>query len=302
MNDEFGALVTERRNPRSMRLDLMSTAEIVALINDEDATVAPAVRAALPEIARAVDLIAARLRSGGRLFYVGAGTSGRVAMLDASEWPPTFGTEPGLVRAVVAGGASTAVTSAAPLEDDPELGARDLAAHEPTPRDVVVGIAASGRTPYVMGALRKAREVGAATIAVCSNPAPPMGDLADIAIVALTGPEVVTGSTRMKAGTAQKMILNMLSTAAMVRLGKVYSNLMVDMAPANEKLVERARRIVSEAAGISTAQAARMLEAAGNHVKTAIVMAVLRCGPEEAKAALDRSGGLVRGALQARRP
>jgi len=302
MKDKFGALATERRNPRSMRLDVLSTAEIVALINDEDATVAPAVRAALPEIARAADLIADRLRRGGRLFYVGAGTSGRVALLDASEWPATFGTEPGLVRVVIAGGAPAAATSAAPLEDDPDLGARDLAAHDPTPADVVVGIAASGRTPYVIGALGKARKAGAATIAISSNPGAPMADLADVAIVALTGPEVLTGSTRMKAGTAQKMILNILSTAAMVRLGKVYSNLMVDMVPANEKLLERARRIVSEAAGVSMVEAEQMLEASGRHVKTAIVMAVLRCGVDDARTALDRAGGVVRAALGSRRP
>jgi len=285
-----------------MRLDVMSTAEIVSLINEEDATVAPAVRRALPEIARAADLIADRLRRGGRLFYVGAGTSGRIAMLDAAEWTPTFGTPPGLVRAVVAGGAEATVAAASALEDDAELGARDLAAHDPTAGDVVVGIAASGRTPYVLGALRKARTFGAATIAVCSNADAPMAEAADVAIVVLTGPEVLTGSTRMKAGTAQKMVLNMLSTAAMVRLGKVYSNLMVDMVPANEKLLHRARRIVAEAAGISAAQAAQVLEDAGNQVKTAIVMAVLRCGRDEARAALDRAGGVVRTALEARRP
>ncbi|MDQ7843172.1 MAG: N-acetylmuramic acid 6-phosphate etherase [Armatimonadota bacterium] len=300
--NDFGDLVTERRNPRSMRLDVMSTAEIVALINDEDATVAAAVRGALPEIARAADLIADRLRRGGRLFYVGAGTSGRIAMLDAAEWTPTFGTDPGLVRAVVAGGAEATIAAASALEDDAEQGAQDLAVHDPVPSDVVVGIAASGRTPYVLGALRKARAAGAATIALCSNANTPMAEEADLAIVVLTGPEVLTGSTRMKAGTAQKMVLNMLSTAAMVRLGKVYSNLMVDMVPANEKLLHRARRIVAEAAGVSPAQAAQVLEAAGNHVKTAIVMAVLRCGRDEARAALERAGGMVRIALEARRP
>lgn len=300
MRDEFGALLTEQRNPKSMRLDVMSTREIVALINEEDAAVAAAVRRALPEIARAADLIADRIRQGGRVFYVGAGTSGRIALLDAAEWPPTFGTSPDLVQVLIAGGATAGVQSAAPLEDDATLGARDLAARDLKPRDVVVGLAASGRTPYVMGALQQAREAKATTIAICSNPGTPMIAVSDIAIVAVTGPEVLTGSTRMKAGTAQKVILNMLSTAAMVRLGKVYSNLMVDMAPANEKLLERARRIVSEAAGIPAAEAARVLEAGGRHVKTAIVMAVRRCSAEEANAALARAGGLIRRALEER--
>ena len=300
MRDELAALPTERRNPKSMRLDVMSTREIVALINEEDASVAPAVRRALGEIARAADLIAERIREGGRVFYVGAGTSGRVALLDAAEWPPTFGTPPDLVQVVIAGGAAAGVQSAAPLEDDAALGARDLAAKAPQPRDVVIGLAASGRTPYVLGALRQAREAGAATVAVCSNPGAPVTAAAEIVIVAPTGPEVLTGSTRMKAGTAQKMILNLLSTAAMVRLGKVYSNLMVDMAPANEKLLDRGRRIVAEAAGVSAAEAARVLDAAGRRVKTAIVMAVRRCSADEADAALARAGGLIRRALEER--
>lgn len=302
MRDEFALLRTEQRNPGSMRLDVMSTLEIVTLMNDEDAAVASAVRRALGEIARAADLLAERIRQGGRVFYVGAGTSGRVALLDAAEWPPTFGTDPDLVRVVIAGGAEAGVRSAAPLEDDAALGARDLAARAPRPEDVVVGLAASGRTPYVLGALRHAREVGAATVAVCSNPRTPMTEAAQIVIVADTGPEALTGSTRLKAGTAQKMILNMLSTAAMVRLGKVYSNLMVDMTPANEKLLERAKRIVSEAAGVSGAEAARVLEAGGRRVKTAIVMAVRRCGAAEADAALARAGGVIRRALEERGP
>jgi len=302
MRDEFGALLTEQRNPKSMRLDVISTREIVALINEEDASVAAAVRRVLAEITRAADLIADRIRHGGRVFYVGAGTSGRIALLDASEWPPTFGTSPDLVQVIIAGGVSAGVQSAAPLEDDATLGARDLASRDPQARDVVVGLAASGRTPYVIGALQRAREAGAATIAICSNPGAPMIASADIAIVAVTGPELLTGSTRMKAGTAQKMILNMLSTAAMVRLGKVYSNLMVDVTPANEKLLERARRIVSEAAGIPAAEADRVLEAGGRNLKTAIVMAVRRWSAEEANAALARAGGLIRKALEERGP
>jgi N-acetylmuramic acid 6-phosphate etherase len=299
--DDLGTLPTEQRHPRSMRLDTLSTREIVALINEEDATVAGAVRRALREITAAADLVAERITGGGRVIYVGAGTSGRIALLDAAEWTPTFGTPPDLVRVVVAGGAEAGVRAAAPLEDDAALGARDLRAAGATAADVVVGLTASGRTPYVLGALRAARDAGAATVGVCANPGTPITALADIAIVAETGPEILTGSTRMKAGTAQKMILNMVSTAAMVRLGKVYSNLLVDLAPANEKLRERARRIVAAAAGVSPAQAAGVLEAAGGRVKTAIVMAARRCTVEEADAALARAGGNVRRALEERR-
>jgi N-acetylmuramic acid 6-phosphate etherase len=290
-------LETEQPNPQSADLDRLSTEEVVRLINEEDATVAEAVRDALPAVARAAELVADRLSRGGRVFYVGAGTSGRVGWLDAVEWAPTFGVDPGCVRVVVAGGIGSAVEASSELEDDADLGANDLLAHQPSSRDVVVGIAASGRTPYVLGALRAAREVGCAVVAVCNNPASPMEPLADVAVVVRTGPEVLAGSTRMKAGTAQKMVLNMLSTAAMVRLGKVYRNLMVDLRPLNRKLVARATRIVVQAARVTPEQAEDVLERAGRNVKVAIVMARTGCGPEEAAARLERAAGHVRVAL-----
>jgi len=296
--DEFAALVTEQRNPRSISLDMMSTAEVVALINDEDAGVAQAVRTALPEIARAVDLVAQRIRDGGRVFYVGSGTSGRIGALDASEWTPTFGTEPRLVQAIIAGGAGVPVEAASELEDDRALGARSVDVMMVGEHDAVIGLAASGRTPYVLGALETARRLRAATVGISGNAGTPMAPLVDVLIVAVVGPEVLTGSTRMKAGTAQKMILNMISTAAMVRLGKVYSNLMVDMRPANRKLLDRARRIVAEAASVSRDKAAEALEAAGGEVKHAIVMAALGCDLPAARRKLESAGGFVRKALE----
>ncbi|MGH2435734.1 MAG: N-acetylmuramic acid 6-phosphate etherase, partial [bacterium] len=260
LRDEFGALITEQRNPKSMQLDAMSTSQILELINDEDGTVAGAVRRALSEIARATELVTESIRNGGRVFYVGAGTSGRIGSLDASEWRPTFGTDPDLVQVLIAGGSSATVDAASGFEDDAELGARGVKSRGVRRGDMVVGMAASGRTPYVIGALRAARAAGAATIGICCNPDAPMAAVVDVAIIAVVGPEVLTGSTRMKAGTAQKLILNMISTAAMVRLGKVYSNLMVDMAPANKKLLDRGRRIVAEAASIPISEAAKVLE------------------------------------------
>lgn len=297
LRDEFGALVTEQRNPKSVRLDQMGTAEVLALMNNEDAGVAPAVRVALPEIARAVELVAERIRSGGRIFYVGAGTSGRIASLDEAEWTPTFSTDPRLVQTIMAGSSSSSVDTASGLEDDAGLGARDLTAKKIGRPDVVIGLAASGRTPYVIGALQAARNAGAATVGICCNPDAPMTGIVDVAIVSVVGPEVLTGSTRMKAGTAQKMVLNMISTAAMVRLGKVYSNLMVDVRPANRKLLDRARRIVAEAASIPLGEAAKVLEEAGNQVKPAILMAVLGCDLPAAQQRLARAGGFVRAAL-----
>ncbi|MCL6500096.1 MAG: N-acetylmuramic acid 6-phosphate etherase [Firmicutes bacterium] len=297
MNGTLDDLETEQPNPRTADLDRLPVPEVVRLINEEDATVAEAVRQALPEVARAAELLADRLARGGRVFYVGAGTSGRIGWLDAVEWAPTFGVEPDCVQVVVAGGIGSTVEASSELEDDGELGARDLQAQGPRADDVVVGIAASGRTPYVLGALRAARDAGCATVAVCNNPHSPMEALADVAVVVRTGPEVVAGSTRMKAGTAQKMVLNMLSTAAMVRLGKVYRNLMVDVRPLNRKLVARASRIVAQAAGVSAREAEELLERAGRNVKVAIVMARTGCGPEEAAARLRAAGGQVRVAL-----
>jgi N-acetylmuramic acid 6-phosphate etherase len=297
VDEALDELETEQPNPRSADLDRLSTEEVVRVINAEDAQVAEAVREALPAVARAADLVAERLARGGRVFYVGAGTSGRVGWLDAVEWAPTFGVDPGCVRVVVAGGVGSGVEASSELEDDAELGAADLLSHGPSRGDVVVGIAASGRTPYVLGALRAAREVGCAVVAVCNNPGSPMEPLADVAVVVRTGPEVVAGSTRMKAGTAQKMVLNMVSTAAMVRLGKVYRNLMVDVRPLNRKLAARAARIVAEAAGVSVEEAEDLLERAGRNAKAAIVMARTGCTLEEALERLERASGHVRAAL-----
>ncbi len=296
------AMITEQRNPRTLLLDRMDTLEILSVINEEDASVAFAVRAAIPQIAAAVDLIVARLQRGGRVIYVGAGTSGRIGLLDALEWTPTFGTPPELVEAVLAGGARAMVEAASTLEDDASLGARDIAARHLSAADAVIGLAASGRTPYVLGALQAARKSGAGTVGLSCNPGQPLEQLAEVPIVVVVGPEVITGSTRMKAGTAQKMVLNMLSTAAMVRWGRVYSNLMVDFQPSNAKLRGRAQAIVAAAAGIPLADAGRFLQAAGEQVKPAIVMAVSGCDLPTALAKLDRAGGSVRDALAAGPP
>ncbi len=291
-------LITEQRNPRTLLLDRLTTLEILTVINDEDALIPDAVRAVLPRIAAAVELVVERIRRGGHVIYVGAGSSGRIGLLDALEWAPTFGTPPELVGTVIAGGARSTVASASDLEDDASLGARDLESHQVGATDVVIGIAASGSTPYVVGALEAAREAGAGTVAVCCNPGQPLERLADVAIVVIVGPEVITGSTRMKAGTAQKMVLNMISTTAMVRLGKVYSNLMVDLHPGNAKLRRRAHSIVSAAAEISLAEAASYLQAAEDRVKVAIVMARTDSDLTTALAKLARAGGNVRDALK----
>ncbi len=287
-------MLTEQRNPRTADIDRRSTLEILQLINDEDAGVAAGVRNALPAIGQAVDVIAERLHGGGRLIYVGAGTSGRLAMLDAAECAPTFGTPPELVRALIAGGERALTHSVEAAEDNRQAGRDDLLAINLSRQDAVVGIAASGRTPYVLGALEAANEIGAATIAVVCNVHAPMLDAAQIGIAALVGPEVIAGSTRMKAGTAQKLILNMLSTATMIRLGKVYGNLMVDVRATNQKLAGRARRIVGEVTGVSEERAAQLLDQAGNEVKTAIVIALLNVSPDEARALLASRQGMLR--------
>lgn len=296
--DEFEGLSTEESNPRSADIDLLSTRDIVKLINDEDKKVALAVEAELDHIARAVDLIVDRLSRGGRLIYIGAGSSGRLGMLDASECPPTYGTDPGTVQAIIAGGPDAAWSATEGAEDNAALGATDVARNSVGERDVVVGISASGRTPYVLGALREARARGAATVAlVCANGSP-IASAADVAIEPVTGPEVITGSTRMKAGTAQKMVLNMLTTVSMVRLGKVYGNLMVDVRPGNRKLVDRATRIIMATTGISRDEARRLLEASGGCAKTAIVMQKAGVTREQAERLLEVSGGHVRKALE----
>ena len=293
----LGALPTEARNPRSEHIDELPTLDMLALINDEDALVAAAVRAELPHIARAVDVIAERFARGGRLVYIGAGTSGRLGVLDASECPPTFSVNPNLVQGLIAGGDRALRLSSEHSEDSPEEGARDLEQSGFSVADTLVGIAASGRTPYVLGAMRFARTHDAFTIALTCVPGSPMAEAADIAITPDTGPEILTGSTRLKAGTATKLVLNMLSTGVMIRTGATLGNLMVNVRPTNAKLADRARRIVVAATGCDFHLAEQLLREAGD-VKTAIVMQRLALPYAAAAARLKRAGGKLRLALQ----
>lgn len=293
----LASLATEGRNPRTDAIDTMSTEDMVRLINDEDARVAAAVRAESPAIAAAIDATVDRLRSGGRLIYIGAGTSGRLGVLDASECPPTFNAPPGLVVGLIAGGDRALRHSIEGAEDRPELGAQDLQAINLGAPDVVVGIAASGRTPYVLGAVAHAREAGAFTVGVACTSNSALSDIVDVMIAPVVGPEVITGSTRLKSGTAQKLVLNTLSTGVMVRLGKTYGNLMVDLHPSNSKLRRRAVGIVSAAAAVDEAHAEALLSAANGEVKTAIVAGRLGVDADEARRRLDRAAGVVRAAL-----
>ncbi|MCW1969323.1 MAG: N-acetylmuramic acid 6-phosphate etherase [Anaerolineae bacterium] len=289
--------LTETRNHASRDIDHRSTSEILQLINDEDKQVPIAVEAAIPAITQAVDGIVARMRQGGRLIYVGAGTSGRLGVVDASEMPPTFSVPPTWVIGRIAGGEGAMFKAVEGAEDKPELGQDDIAALNVTALDSVIGIAASGRTPYVVGGLDETRARGGLTISLCCSPIPSsVHDAADIKIALLTGPEVVTGSTRMKAGTATKMALNMISTTVMIQLGKTYGNLMVDLMPTNVKLRDRARRIVEAATGVAADEAQRLLDLCGD-VKTAIVMALLGCGPTLARERLAQNQGRVALAL-----
>ncbi|MBU3063609.1 N-acetylmuramic acid 6-phosphate etherase [Nocardia sp. NEAU-G5] len=300
--DDFAALRTESANPRTTELDSMPTAELLRVMNAEDAGVASAVAQAIPRIAQAVELIVAARARGGRLIYAGAGTSGRLGVLDAVECPPTFGTDPGEVIGLIAGGAPALTHSVEGAEDEPPRAAADLAEIGLTAADVVVALAASGRTPYALGAARYARSVGAATIGLSCNVRAALSEQVEVGIEIDTGPEVLTGSTRLKAGTAQKMVCNMLSTAAMVRSGKVYGNLMVDVNPSNAKLVDRARRIVADATGVDAAAAAALLEAAGGHPKTAIVMQLTGVDAPAARVLLERANGFVRAATATSNP
>ena len=295
---ELEKLTTEQRNPATMRIDDLETEEMLSVINAEDKKVAEAVGKILPEIAKAVDAITARLQKDGRLFYIGAGTSGRLGILDAVECPPTYGTDYELVQGLIAGGATAIFRAKEGAEDDPELGRADLEEAGFAARDVLVGIAASGRTPYVKGALAYARELGAATIALACTEKAEIAELADIALLPITGPEVITGSTRMKAGTAQKMVLNMLSTGTMVKLGKVYGNLMVDVKATNEKLAERALRIVMAATETSRKEAEAALMKAGGQTKLAILIALTGCTPAEGRLRLGLSQGRLAAALK----
>lgn len=287
-------MLTEQQNPNTKHIDQLDTLAMLAAINAEDRTVAETVTLALPAIALAVDAIAERLRTGGRLFYTGAGTSGRLGILDASECPPTYGTPPDMVQGIIAGGEGAMFDAVENVEDDELAGAADLKAHNLTERDAVAGIAASGRTPYVLGALQYARSTGAITIGISNNAPAPVLDAADIAIAVVTGPEAITGSTRMKAGTAQKLVLNMISTGVMIKLGKVYGNLMVDMQAKNEKLQQRAQRIVALAGSVDDTQAADLLAKAHNDVKIAIVMARRNTDEAEARALLKAADGFLR--------
>ncbi len=288
---------TEQRNAASKNLDRMTAREIVHLMNREDRKVAVAVGRENAAIARAVDAIVGGIRNGGRLIYVGAGSSGRMGMLDAAECPPTFGTSPKLVQALIAGGRRAITEAVEGAEDSARAGERDLRAKKLTRRDVVVGIAASGTTPYVLGALKYAGKRGAMTVAVTSNLRMPVGRLAKIVIAPEVGPEVLTGSTRLKAGTSQKMVLNMLSTAVMARLGHAYENLMIDMVLTNEKVAERALRILVEASGKSASAAEHALRATGHDMRVALVMLKRRVDVREAKKRLKAAGGNLRRAL-----
>jgi N-acetylmuramic acid 6-phosphate etherase len=286
-------LQTEQRNPRTMHIDAMDTLDMVQTINAEDATVAAAVAQVTPAIAQAVDGAAERYRKGGRLVYAGAGTSGRLGVLDASELVPTYGIKPERAVGLIAGGRSAMFSAVEGAEDNAQLGADDLLALKLTPDDVVIGIAASGRTPYVLGALDYANTVGALTIAVACVPDSAIGQKATIAINAVVGPEVVTGSTRMKAGTAQKLILNTLSTGVMIKVGKVYQNLMVDVLPTNQKLVDRAQRIVAATAEVDAATAQAAFKAAGERVPVAIVIAKTGSDAKTAAKLLADSDGSI---------
>jgi N-acetylmuramic acid 6-phosphate etherase len=289
-------LPSEQRNPQSERIDAVSTREMLEIINHEDAGVAGAVEAEIPRIAEAVDAIVARFEKGGRLFYVGAGTSGRLAVLDAAELPPTYGLEPGRVIALMAGGPEALVRSVEGAEDDESKAAAELAQHGLSASDCVLGIAASGRTPYVAGALRFAQERGAWTGALTTNPDASLGRFAQVHVAPLVGPEVITGSTRMKSGTAQKLVLNMISTAVMVRMGYVLGNRMVNVQLTNEKLRDRAERIVSEITGVDRGAAAASLNKAGD-VRVAVLMLTAQLELEEARALLDANQGVLRAAL-----
>ena len=289
--------VTEETNPKTKDIDRRSTSEIIRLINEEDTTVAQAVSRVLDSVAEAVDLIVARFGSGGRLIYVGTGTSGRLGVLDASECPPTFGVSADLVLGIIAGGYDALRRAVEVAEDDPQQAARDLQSQNASARDVVVGVSASGNTPYTLGAIEYANKIGAASIAVTCNPDSRMAATAGVSIAPLVGPEVIAGSSRMKAGTAQKMILNMLSTATMIKLGLVYSNLMSNLRATNEKLRRRAGGILAEEAGISAEEAARVFEAAGGDLSVSLLIARSGMSRSEAERLLESHGSSVRRAL-----
>jgi N-acetylmuramic acid 6-phosphate etherase len=299
---ELGQLVSEARNPGTLQIDLMSTPQILSAMNAEDARVAEAVRMVLPEVAAAVERIVEAFKAGGRLIYMGAGTSGRLGVLDASECPPTFGVPEGMVVGLIAGGDRALRHPIEGAEDSPDEGRRDLEKVNLTARDVVVGIAVSGRTPYVIGGLGYANEVGAVTTSLCCNPDSAIARMVDIAISPLVGPEALTGSTRLKSGTAQKLVLNMLTTASMIRSGKSYENLMVDLSVSNEKLAARATRMLVEVTGCSPSEAEDYLVASNNNVKLAILMALTGLDAAEGERALRDADGFLRRAAAQHKP
>ncbi len=298
---EISSLETEQRNPKTENIDLATTEEILRLINDEDITVAAAVRKELPKIAIAVDKITESFKAGGRLFYFGAGTSGRLGIVDAAECPPTFGTLPDLVQGIIAGGNEAVFRAQEGAEDKPENGALEILKRKIKPPDIVCGIAASGRTPFVKGALAEAKNRGIFTLLIATVPpdkAVELGIEADVMICPVVGPEAITGSTRMKSGTAQKLVLNMLTTASMIRLGKTLGNVMVDLQLTNAKLKERAKRILMTLTGCDYDTAEKYLSESGGHVKTALVMLLADANVDEARARLEKAGGFVKLALK----
>jgi len=295
---EISKLSTEQRNPESMNIDDCSTLDVLKIINEEDKKVPLAVKKELPYIEKAVDAIVKSIKNGGRLIYFGAGTSGRLGVVDASECPPTFGTPYGLISGYIAGGKEAMFRAQEGAEDFEENGAKDVIKAEVTDKDVVCGIAASRRTPYVVGAVKKAKEIGAATLFITTNPREHFNlKEVDIAICPYVGPEVIMGSTRMKSGTAQKLVLNMLTTATMIKLGKVYENMMIDLQMTNKKLVERSKRIIMTISGLSYEESSEYLKKADGHVKTALVMIKANVDVKEARMRLEKTGGFVRKAI-----
>lgn len=298
MNSYLAGLVTESVNPDTIRIDECSTAEMLKLINEQDSKVPAAVEKEIPNIARAVELIAQSLKNGGRMFYFGAGTSGRLGVLDASECPPTYGTDPELVQAYIAGGDTALRKAVEGCEDSSELGRQQIAEHQITEKDVVVGITASGSAKFVLAAAEEAKRIGAKTIGVVSNKNTKLEKICDVTIAPVTGPEAVVGSTRMKSGTAQKLVLNMLTTCTMIKLGKVYGNLMVDLRATNDKLRDRANRIVCTVTGTDEETAVKYLESAGMNTKLAIMMLLSGLDAEKASAALRANGGRLKDAVR----
>ncbi len=290
--------ITEEENPRTARIGELPVLDIVRLMNEEDAWVAEAVKQVLPQIAVAIEGIVARLGAGGRLFYTGTGTSGRLGVLDASECPPTFGVAPDLVQGIIAGGYEACYRAVEASEDDAEAGARDIVARGATGKDAIVGIAASGRTPYTIGAVQKARSLAAFTVAVTCAPESPITQAVEVSIAPVVGPEVIAGSTRLKAGTAQKMVLNMLSTATMIRLGYITGNRMTNLLPRNTKLRDRSLRILAAEAGIDEQRARAVLDAANNDLRAALVMHKTNRTRDEAERALQQARGVVHKAVE----